>query len=383
VRPLQLGDNSPLLFELLGRKQVKFETEALRPAVADRAILVTGAAGSIGSELCRQIASLRPRLLIAFDNAESGLFHLDQDVGHLLHGAFVPTIGDIRDPRRVAEIFERYRFDCVFHAAAYKHVPLMESHPLELIQTNVVGTWNLARAAANRGTGRFVLISTDKAVHPANSMGLTKRVAELLVAGMADDGNCATRFAAVRFGNVLGSSGSVVPVFHEQIARGGPVTVTHPRVERYFMTTQEAVHLVLQTAAMAERSGTFVLDMGEPVRIDDLARRMIRSWGLVPDRDIEIRYVGLRPGEKLEEELIGSEEQVSRTVHRKIHELRGPAAVPGDITAWIAQLRLAIEERDEAGALAQLIALAPEYDPARAARIRAPRGRGESLAASV
>ena len=268
--------DAPLLFRLLGREPIAFQTEALLPAVADRAVLVTGAAGSIGSELCRQIATLQPRLLVAFDNAESGLFHLDQDLSGCLPGTFVPWIGDIRDARRVQEVIERYSFDAIFHAAAYKHVPLMEAHPLELIQTNVLGTWNLARAAATRGVGCFVLISTDKAVNLANVMGLTKRVAELLVAGIAGSPQCRTRFAAVRFGNVLGSSGSVVPIFHEQIARGGPLTVTHPDVRRYFMTTQEAVHLVLHAAAMTDRSGTFVLDMGEPVQIADLARHMIR-----------------------------------------------------------------------------------------------------------
>ncbi len=365
-KPFPAADAGPLLTQLLGREPIAFEMEGLRPAVASRAILVTGAAGSIGSELCRQIAALGPRLLVAFDNAESGLFHLDQDLRGELPGGFVPWIGDIRDVRRVEEVLERHAFDAVFHAAAYKHVPLMEAYPLELIQTNVLGTWNLARAAARRGVGRFVLISTDKAVNPANSMGLTKRVAERLVAGMPDASWCGTRFASVRFGNVLGSSGSVVPVFHEQIARGGPLTVTHPEVRRYFMTTGEAVHLVLQSAAMTAPSGTFFLDMGEPVRIADLARRMVLSWGLEPGRDIEIRYVGLRPGEKLDEELIGRGERALPTSHPKIHQLRGPAAVPCDLPAWVDQVRLAIEQRDEVAAMALLTALAPEYQPGRA-----------------
>jgi FlaA1/EpsC-like NDP-sugar epimerase len=365
-RPLQAGDDGPLLFRLLGREPVAFPTEALRPAVAGRSILVTGAAGSIGSELCRQIAALRPRLLVGFDNAESGLFHLDQDLRGCLPGAFVPWIGDVRDARRVDEALARYCFDAVFHAAAYKHVPLMEAYPLELVQTNVLGTWNLARAAANQGVTRFVLISTDKAVHPANVMGLTKRIAEALLAGLAASAQRRTWFAAVRFGNVLGSSGSVVPVFHEQIARGGPLTVTHPEVRRYFMTTQEAAHLVLQVAAMTDRTGTFVLDMGEPVRIDALARKMIRSWGLEPDRDIEIHYVGLRPGEKLDEELIGRGERALPTVHPKIQELRGPAVLPPDVPAWIEELKAAIERRDAAGAIAQMAAVVPDYEPARA-----------------
>jgi len=367
-------EDGPLLFRLLGRKPIAFQTEALRPAVADRAILVTGAAGSIGSELCRQIVALQPRLLVAFDNAESGLFYLDQELNGSLPGSFVPWIGDIRDARRVQEVIERYSFDAIFHAAAYKHVPLMESHPLELIQTNVLGTWNLARAAASRGVGRLVLISTDKAVNPANVMGLTKRIAELLVAGMAGSAKCRTRFASVRFGNVLGSSGSVVPIFHEQIARGGPLTVTHPEVRRYFMTTQEAVHLVLQTAAMTDCCGTFVLDMGEPVRIADLARHMIRWWGLEPGRDIEIRCVGLRPGEKLEEELMARGERALPTFHPRIRELRGQVNLPREFAVWIDELRFAIEQRDEAAAIAHLASLAPEYKPAGAgAQLQPPR----------
>jgi FlaA1/EpsC-like NDP-sugar epimerase len=363
-RSFQALDDAPLLSRLLGREPIAFQTEALRPAVAGRSILVTGAAGSIGSELCRQIAVLQPRLLVAFDNAESGLFYLDRELHDRLPGSFIPWIGDIRDARRIQDVLARHAFDVVFHAAAYKHVPLMEAHPLELVQTNVLGTWNLVAAAASRGIGRFVLISTDKAVHPANLMGLTKRIAELLVAGMAGSAHCRTRFASVRFGNVLGSSGSVVPIFHEQIARGGPLTVTHPGVRRYFMTTQEAVHLVLHAAAMTGRSGTFVLDMGDPVCIADLARHMIRSRGLVPDRDIAIRYVGLRPGEKLDEELIGRGERALPTFHPKIRELRGPAVLPRELKSSIAALRLAVEQQDEAGAIAHMAILAPEYEPA-------------------
>jgi FlaA1/EpsC-like NDP-sugar epimerase len=367
-------ENTPLLSQLLGREPIVFETETLRSSVADRNILITGAAGSIGSELCRQVARLAPGLLVAFDNAESGLFHLDQDLQGQLPGRFVPWIGDIRDARRVAEVMERYSFDAVFHAAAYKHVPLMEAYPLELTQTNVFGTWNLAQAAAAHRVGRFVLISTDKAVRPANVMGLTKRVAELLMAALAKDSPGATRFAAVRFGNVLGSSGSVVPIFHEQIARGGPLTVTHPDVRRYFMTTQEAVHLVLQAAAMDDPSGTFVLDMGEPVRIVDLARQMIRAWGLEPERQIEIHYVGLRPGEKLDEELVAEREQATATSHPKIRVLHGAAVLPEGLSAWMEELRSAIDARAEAGTIAHLARLVPEYEPGETwAGIRRPR----------
>lgn len=373
-RPFANRETVSLLSQLLGREAIAFETATLRSAVADRNILITGAAGSIGSELCRQVAGLDPRVLVAFDNAESGLFHLDQDLQGKLPGRFFPAVGDIRDPRRVHELMERYRFDAVFHAAAYKHVPLMEAYPLELTQTNVLGTWNLAQAAAEHGIGRFVLISTDKAVHPANVMGLTKRVAELLLAAMAGESPSSTRFAAVRFGNVLGSSGSVVPTFHEQIAHGGPLTVTHPDVQRYFMTTQEAVHLVLQTAAMSGASGTFVLDMGKPVRIVDLARQMIRAWGLEPGRDIEIQYVGLRAGEKLDEELVASGEHVMPTLHPKIRALRGTGGRLESPASWIEELRFAIEARDEAGAIAHMATLVPEYEPGETwAAIRQPR----------
>jgi FlaA1/EpsC-like NDP-sugar epimerase len=269
---------------------------------------------------------------------------------------------------------QRYSFDVVFHAAAYKHVPLMEAYPLELTQTNVLGTWNLAQAAAEHCVGRFVLISTDKAVHPANVMGLTKRVAELLLGAMAGDFPGHTRFAVVRFGNVLGSSGSVVPTFHEQIARGGPVTVTHPEVRRYFMTTGEAAHLVLQVSAMDDPSGTFVLDMGEPVRIADLARQMIRAWGFTPDRDIAIQYVGLRAGEKLDEKLFANGEQTRATSHPKICALHGPAVLAEGIAAWMEKLRSAIDARDEAGTIAHLVRLVPEYEPGETwAAIRRPR----------
>lgn len=374
-------DNGPLHCQLLGREPVAFETEALRSSAVDRGILITGAAGSIGSELCRQVARLEPRVLVAFDNAESGLFHLDQELRSHLPGRFVPWVGDIRDGRLVREVMERFSFDTVFHAAAYKHVPLMEAHPLELVQTNVVGTWNLAQAAAACGVARFVLISTDKAVHPANVMGLTKRVAELLLAGMAGDSSSPTGFTAVRFGNVLGSSGSVVPIFHEQIARGGPVTVTHPDMRRYFMTTEEAVHLVLQTAAMDDPSGTFVLDMGAPVRIVDLARRMICAWGFQPDRDIEIHYVGLRAGEKLDEELVAKGEQAAATSHPKIRVLHGAGGLPEALGEWMAELRFAVEARDEAGTIAHMARLVPEYEPGEA--WAAIRRRAASMPAAV
>lgn len=369
------GDGA--LAQLLGRQPVALDVESLRSVVRDRAILVTGAAGSIGSELCRQIVMLEPRLLVAFDNSESGLFRIDQELRRCFpRRCVIPCVGDVRDARRVEEVLRLHAPEAVFHAAAYKHVPLMETHPLELIQTNIVGTWNLARAAAACRVGRFVLVSTDKAVNPANVMGLTKRIAELVVAGTAGSGpgasggagnaRCGTKFAVVRFGNVLGSSGSVVPIFQEQIARGGPLTVTHPEVRRYFMTTHEAVHLLLQASVMARRSETFLLEMGEPIRIADLARSMIRLAGLEPDRDIEIRYVGLRPGEKLDEELVGPGEQSLPTNHTRICALRGTSISSSRIEAWMEEMYFTIARRDEAAAISHMAALAPEYEPGEA-----------------
>jgi FlaA1/EpsC-like NDP-sugar epimerase len=327
-------------------------------------VLVTGAAGSIGSELCRQAAALEPRLLVAFDQAESNLFRLDQELrARFPDLCVIPWIGDIRDAARVRELMSRHRFAAVFHVAAYKHVPMMEAHPLELIRTNVLGTWNVLRAATEHGASRFALVSTDKAVQPASVMGLTKRVAELLVESRAGGSRERTRLAIVRFGNVLGSNGSVVPLFEEQIDRGGPVTVTHPDIERYFLTIREAAQFVLQAAAMTRGCETFLPDMGEPIRIADLARSLIERRGLVPGKDVEIRYIGLRPGEKLVEDLVGRDEKALVTSHPRVHVLRRPRVDPGRIDTWIRNLAPILESRNNAAAVAYMAELVPEYQP--------------------
>jgi FlaA1/EpsC-like NDP-sugar epimerase len=350
--------------DLLGRDPVRLEEERIRRKVTGRIVLVTGAAGSIGSELCRQIGQYHPAKLVALDQAESDLFKID----HELRAKFpelelTPEIADIRDYQRIDEILRFHSVESIFHAAAYKHVPMMEVQPLEAAKNNILGTWNVVQAAHRNAVADFLMISSDKAVNPTNVMGATKRAAELLISSMAHVGAGGTKYVSVRFGNVLGSNGSVVPLFKQQIAAGGPVTVTHPEVRRYFMTTREAVQLVLQASTMGRGNETFVLDMGEPVRIVDLANNMIRLAGLVPDKDIEIRFVGLRPGEKLYEELITEGEDILPTYHEKIKIFRGPSADPVVIETWLLELEALILNRDELGFIEHLKRLIPEYQP--------------------
>lgn len=275
-------------------------------------MLVTGGGGSIGSELCRQIASHGPHRLIIFDIYENNAYAVQQELMRNFPNLDLRVlIGSVRDEKRVDQIFDEYRPDIVYHAAAHKHVPLMENSPNESIKNNVFGTWNTARAADRYNAETFILISTDKAVNPTNIMGASKRLCEMIICDFA--GRSDTKFACVRFGNVLGSNGSVIPLFKKQIEQGGPVTITHKEIIRYFMTIPEAVSLVLQAGAYAKDGEIFVLDMGEPVRIDDLARNMIRLSGFEPDTDIKIEYTGLRPGEKLYEELLLSGEGLKKT----------------------------------------------------------------------
>jgi len=292
--------------DLLGRSSVHFQRGELVRFLKDRVILVTGGGGSIGSELCRQIASYGPKMLIIFDVFENNAYVLQQELQYMFKN--VPEIqveiGSIRDAGRIKDIFEMYRPDVVFHAAAHKHVPLMEHNPGEAIKNNIFGTYELLRAAAAYRCKKFVMISTDKAVNPTNVMGASKRYCEMMVQAMAAFPDCATEFVAVRFGNVLGSNGSVVPLFMKQIERGGPVTITDRRIIRYFMTIPEAASLVLQAGSMAHKSEIFVLDMGEPVKIVNMAENLIRLAGLTPYKDIQIVETGLRPGEKLYEELL-------------------------------------------------------------------------------
>jgi len=295
--------------DLLYRDEVSLDIAGIREYLYGRTILVTGGGGSIGSELCRQISRFEPKQLIIFDIYENNAYDLVSDLAarHGKRTEFIIRIGSVQDKARVEEVFAEFSPEAVFHAAAHKHVPLMEESPAEAVKNNVFGTYNVAQAANRHGVDRFVLLSSDKAVNPANVMGATKRITELLIQSMAL--SRMTKFMAVRFGNVLGSSGSVIPTFQKQIADGGPVTVTHPDVERFFMTIPEAAQLVLQAAATGENGRIFVLDMGPPARIDDLARNLIKLSGFMPDKDIAVVYTGLRPGEKLYEELILAEEQ--------------------------------------------------------------------------
>jgi len=348
------------LDDLLGRKAVRLDEERLRELLQGKVALVTGAAGSIGSELCRQIAKFAPKAIIGYEIAESALFHLDAELkANYPSVPFLPVVGSIQNSARLAEVFQTHRPSLVFHAAAYKHVPMMEVHPFEAIENNVFGTYNVARIARKMGVERFVLISSDKAVRPTNIMGTTKRIAELIVQSMHSPG---TKFVAVRFGNVLGSNGSVVPIFKKQIAEGGPLTVTHPEMTRYFMTIPEAAQLVLQGSSMAQGRETFVLDMGEPVRIVDLARNLILLSGLQPGSDIEIKFSGTRPGEKLYEELCTDEENTVETPHEKIRIFRGPEVDP-TFTDCLANLERHCLTRNLPALVAELCALVPEYSP--------------------
>ena len=284
----------------------------------NKVILVTGGGGSIGSELCRQIAEKNPKQLIIFDIYENSAYDIQQELIKKYPDLDLKVlIGSVRNTNRVNQIFEKYHPDIVYHAAAHKHVPLMEESPNEAIKNNVLGTWKVADAADKYGTGKFVMISTDKAVNPTNIMGATKRICEMIV--QAYNSKSKTEFVAVRFGNVLGSNGSVIPLFKKQIAAGGPVTVTHPDIIRYFMTIPEAVSLVLQAGAYAKGGEIFVLDMGEPVKILDLAKNLIRLSGYIPGEDIKIEFTGLRPGEKLYEEMLMAEEGLKQTKNKLIH----------------------------------------------------------------
>lgn len=345
--------------DLLGRETVKIDLDEVAAYITGKTVLVTGGGGSIGSELCRQAAAQRPKRLIIFDIYENNAYDIQMELRRT-HPELdlVVLIGSVRDRARVMQVFDRYRPDLVCHAAAHKHVPLMETSPFEAIKNNVFGTYNVAQAADRFGTQRFILISTDKAVNPTNVMGASKRLCEMIVQMMND--RSATEYVAVRFGNVLGSAGSVIPLFRKQIRSGGPVTVTDKRVIRYFMTIPEAVQLIFQAGAYARGGEIFVLDMGEPVRIDDLARNMIRLSGFEPDVDIPIVYTGLRPGEKLYEELLLSGEGMQKTKNDLIyigHEIAfDPAAFEENL-----MLLRAIPESDEPALRAKLRELVPTF----------------------
>jgi FlaA1/EpsC-like NDP-sugar epimerase len=354
VRNVQITD-------LLGREPVKLEEDRIRDSLCGRAVLVTGGAGSIGSELCRQIAGFGASKVVIFDHAESDLFRIDMELREVSpHVTVVPEIGDICDPMRVEEVMRAHSVSAVFHAAAYKHVPMMEMHPLPAVENNVFGTWNVAHAALKCGVRNFLMISSDKAVNPTSVMGTTKRVAELIVASMPAG---KTTFVSVRFGNVLASNGSVVGIFRRQIEKGGPVTLTHPDMRRYFMTIPEAVQLVLQASTMGHGSEIFVLDMGQPVRIMDLAENLIRLSGYTPYRDIDIRVTGLRPGEKLYEEIMIKGENVVHTYHPKVKIFAAPRPDYAMIGGWMAEMERRIHQRDQGALIELLSGLVPEYTP--------------------
>ena len=306
------------VLDLLGRDPIEVDIESIMDYVKDKVIMVTGGGGSIGSELCRQLVSHKPKQLIIFDIYENNAYDIQQELKINYPDANVVTlIGSIRNVSRLESVFAQYKPDIVYHAAAHKHVPLMEVSPDEAVKNNVVGTWNVARMADKYGVKKFVMISTDKAVNPTNVMGATKRICEMIVQTYNEISK--TDFVAVRFGNVLGSNGSVIPLFKKQIEAGGPVTVTDPNIIRYFMTIPEAVSLVLQAGAYAKGGEIFILDMGEPVKIDDLAKNLIRLSGYTLGVDMEIKYTGLRPGEKLYEELLMKEEGLQETDNKLIH----------------------------------------------------------------
>ncbi len=352
VRDVQVQD-------LLGRELVSLDTEALSRFLKDKVVLVTGAAGSIGSELCRQVATFAPSAIVLFDQDESGVFMF----AHELHNRFpklriVSYVGDVIDGEKVREVFASVKPQIVFHAAAYKHVSLMEQDPLEAVKTNVFGTWTVSEAALGANTECFVYISTDKAVNPSSVMGATKRVGEMICQLANQKGQ--TRFISVRFGNVLDSRGNVIAIFREQIKGGGPLTITHPDMKRYFMTNPEACLLVMQASTMGKGGEVFILDMGSLVKVVDLAREMIRLSGLEPDKDIPIVFTGSRPGEKLFEEMLTSEEREGVTTHAKIFSARPFFPAPDLLEK---SLKLFSETRDKKSVCKILEGLIPSYRP--------------------
>lgn len=353
VRPMRLED-------LLQREPIQTDRQELYPLITRKRVLVTGAGGSIGSELCRQIARYKPASLVLFERYENALHSLLLELrGVYPEAVILPVIGDVTVPDRVSEVFRQTNPDIVFHAAAHKHVPLMELNPKEAIRNNILGTRVVAEVALKTGVGRFVLISTDKAVNPSSVMGVTKRIAEHLVQEFNHGG--LTKFTVVRFGNVLGSNGSVVPLFAEQIRKGGPVTVTHPEIKRFFMTIPEAVQLVLQATVMGRGGEVFVLDMGEQIKVADLARNMIVLAGLVPAKDIDIVFTGLRPGEKLYEELFEDGERVEPTTHPKINRAVGTPVPVGELGDWLESLPTTLPKRDEEELLQDLKRMVPSF----------------------
>jgi FlaA1/EpsC-like NDP-sugar epimerase len=361
IRPVQVED-------VLGREPVEVDLAEAAAYIRDQTVLVTGAGGSIGSELCRQIAHVRPQRLVLVEQGEAALYEIERElVDERGFAAAVPVLADIGSVQKMRQVFDRYRPSVVFHAAAYKHVPLMEANPLESVRNNALATKCVADIAVENGAARFVLVSTDKAVNPKTVMGQSKALCEWIVQAYGARDDISTRFVAVRFGNVLGSSGSVIPRFRRQIAKGGPVTVTHSEMTRFFMTVQEAVSLVIQAGAIGQRGDVFVLDMGEPVRIVDLAKQMIRLSGKEPERDIPITFVGSRAGEKLHEELWAENEQVIETPVPKILRVSGPVIDAAWLDEELAELTRLVEAGETLEVVSRLSAIvrSPELGPLR------------------
>jgi FlaA1/EpsC-like NDP-sugar epimerase len=347
--------------DLLGRRPVSLDMATIRAKMQDKVLMITGAGGSIGSELVRQLADFHPRKLVLFERAENELHKIDLEL-QTKHKElqFVPFVGDILDVRTLRDVIAEHRPNSVFHAAAYKHVPMMEKNCFQAVVNNVFGTYNVALVAKQFGVEDFLMISSDKAVNPTNIMGVTKRIAELVILGLQHQH---TRFVSVRFGNVLGSNGSVLPLFEQQLAHGGPLTVTHADAQRYFMTIPEAVQLVLQASTMGHGGEIFLLDMGCPVKIVDLAKNLIRLSGLSPDIDVMISYTGLRPGEKLFEELKLDGEGIKPTSHEKIRVLDGGRVDFTNVTRWLEDLSALVESKNMNGLVRKLRQIVPEYDP--------------------
>ena len=360
--------------DVLGRAAVDLDLASIASYLGGETVLVTGAGGSIGSELCRQLVALGPRRLILVDHAENNLFEIDRELVHEREfTAVVPVLGDVKNRAKLRQVFDDYEPTVVFHAAAYKHVPLIEANPLEAVRNNVLATKVVTEVAEAAGTRVFVLVSTDKAVDPRNVLGQSKALCEWLVSAAARQSS-GTRFLSVRFGNVLASSGSVIPLFRRQITRGGPVTVTHPEMTRYFMTIPEAAQLIIQAGAIATGGEVYVLDMGEPVKIVDLARNMIRLSGREPEVDIEIEFTGVRPGEKLHEALWDDEESPERTQHPKIHRCVGVSLDEHWLAGELAEVERLVAAGDTVDVMARLNSILgePRLAPRQRTRAEAP-----------
>ena len=351
--------------DLLGREMVKLDEKQIGAYLKGQNVLVTGAGGSIGSELCRQICRFKPMSILLFERAESPLYEIELELKKNFVGVnVVPILADIQNKLQIEKVFNKYKPQTVFHAAAYKHVPMLELQPWKALENNIQGTANLVEIASKFSIERFVFVSTDKAVRPTNVMGASKRVAEMLVNCQNKNGLSKARFIIVRFGNVVGSVGSVVPLFKKQIEKGGPVTVTHPDVTRYFMTIPEASQLILQAGAMGNGGEIYLLDMGTTIKISDMARDLIRLSGFEPDIDIKIEYIGLRPGEKLFEELITEGENIVSTSHEKIMVLKGLECNLQILNDQINELATLASDQDDKRIKAKLQEIVPEYSPA-------------------